>query len=446
MVLKRIELQGYQLKVLHLCLQDHMGAGRAAANLHRALGASGVDSWMLVSRNRQPDPHTLTPGGWRNLYKKVQTKWANALSRIGLGCQTTFSCNVSPTFLAPDIKRIRPDVIHVHWVGWDYLRIEDFCQLGAPIVLTMNDMWAFTGGCHFSGECTQFEDLCLDCPQIRGYSARCIALRVQKRKERAWSEQPFPVIAPSRWIQEKAARSRILRHRNIVLIPHGIQPEWFSPPSRADARTELNLPLDGRVILLGSINPFRDPRKGFPLLLKALKRLSAESLLRNVSLAVFGADELPSEITLPLPCRLFGFVSNQNVLRRLYAAADLYVLPSLAENLPKTALEASACGIPVVAFNVGGLSDIVEHCRTGYLAPAGDSDGLAQGIRWALYQDARATQEVSAACTSRMKEHFSLENQVNRCMELYAKVHTCPTVQEPTARVCEPLQTPHFGI
>ena len=100
----------------------------------------------------------------------------------------------------------------------------------------------------------------------------------------------------------------------------------------------------------------------------------------------------------------------------------------------------------MVAFNVGGLSDIVEHCRTGYLAPEGDSDGLAQGIRWALYQDARTSTEVSAACKRRMKEHFSLENQVNRCMELYAKVHTYPAVQEPRARVFEQLQTPHFGI
>lgn len=189
------------------------------------------------------------------------------------------------------------------------------------------------------------------------------------------------LIAPSRWMAHQASRSALLSGVPCQVLPNAV-PEVFQPRDRYYARAALGWPQDKHLILFGAVDS-SEPRKGADLMEFALRRLTTAE--RNQSMSVIlGHSPTKQSHDLPIDTIYTGFIDDDESLALAYSASDVVVVPSRMDNLPQSATEAVACGTPVVAFDQGGMSDIISHMKTGWLAKPYDPMELAEGIRWAF--------------------------------------------------------------
>ena len=270
------------------------------------------------------------------------------------------------------------DVLVLHWIGKlvDYPSFFGSLPRDRPVVWVLHDMNPFTGGCHFSAGCDRFTGQCGNCPQIAASGARDITFQTLRMKRQLYESLNLHVVAPSHWLSTEARRSvpfaNAASHR---VIPYGLETDRFTPVERAEARRALNLSNDKRIVLFGAASS-ENRRKGFHCLLEAWSEMPREKVLG----VMFGAGEPPSLGSARAEIRHLGFIDDLQKLRLVYSAADLFVLPSLEDNLPQTGMEAMSCGTAVVAFSAGGIPDYVRPGETGSLAPTGDSKALAREI------------------------------------------------------------------
>jgi glycosyltransferase involved in cell wall biosynthesis len=205
------------------------------------------------------------------------------------------------------------------------------------------------------------------------------------------------------------------------VIPNGLDPERYKPLERRFARELLKLPQDKQLILFGAMGSTSDRRKGFHLLQPALECLSQSGWQAQTELVVFGASKPNSQPDFGLKAHYLGTLSDDISIALVYAAADVFVAPSVQDNLPNTVMEAIACGTPCVAFNIGGLPDMIEHQQNGYLARPYEKDDLANGIAWVL-QDEQRWQSLSRRAREKVEQEFTLEIQARRYLKLYHEV------------------------
>ena len=377
------------MKIVTVSATDRIGgAGIAAYRLHQGLRQAGLEAEILVMKKTSADPsaHRLSSrlGRRGRLFRRLAaTRHRHQLARHprqpGSGY---WSLNSFSYPIARAINAFRADVVHLHWLGDNYLPIQQFAKIKAPVVWTLHDMWAFSGGCHSADDCRGYQTGCGHCPQLVHPSADDISARVSRRKQRAWADMPMTIVCPSQWLADCARQSRILKDKRIEVIANGIDASQFKPLDKDSARQAFNLPLDKKLILFGALGGARDPRKGFIYLRDALRHLSKKS---DIEIVVFGA-EPAQDLELHLPCHQIGYLSDSASMCLLYSACDVFALPALQENLPNTLMESLACGTPCVAFDNGGVGDLIQHKRNGWLARLKDSADLARGIQWALAQ------------------------------------------------------------
>lgn len=408
------------MKILHLAMHEGSGAGRAATRLHSGLIMEGVNSSMLVLQKSSQtssivrlDPQTIP-------LKKMQAKLLGGqLSRL-MGAKITFSINVAPSLILRQIEKFRADVINLHWVGWDYVRIEDLSRLNVPLVWTLQDMWPFTGGCHYGEACDRYTQSCGACPQLQSSREADLSRWVWQRKMRAWKDLDLTVVAPSQWIANCAKRSSLFRDRRVEVIPFCLDTQIYQPIDQKTARTALNLPLDKRIVLFGALSATKDERKGFQFLLPALQRLSQQGWRDHIQLVIFGASEPESPIDLGFKAHYLGNLDDTKLVQT-YSAADVMVVPSTQESFGQTASESLACGTPVVAFNATGLKDIVDHQQSGYLVQPYEIEDLARGIAWVLEDDDRQS-KLRQHARQKAEFNFHLELQVRHYRLLYQEI------------------------
>jgi glycosyltransferase involved in cell wall biosynthesis len=291
-----------------------------------------------------------------------------------------FTPAVHPNFLRVRLSRFRPKLVHLHWLGHSLLRVEEIGKLRCPIVWTLHDTWAFTGGCHYAGSCEGYKQQCGNCPQLGSSNHDDLSHSLMRRKAGAYANLDLTVVAPSRWLADVAAKSSLLAKRRIEVIPNGLDTEAFKPVERRSAREYLGIPDDrDRPVILFGAHWLPDPRKGGDLLCKALSLLESPC-----TLLTFGEGQLPLENAPLVTLRSLGSLSDNASLALAYSAADVFLCPSREDNLPNTVAEALACGTVCVAFDVNGLPEMIDHRKTGWLAKPFDSSDLAAGIEWAV--------------------------------------------------------------
>jgi glycosyltransferase involved in cell wall biosynthesis len=413
------------MKVLHISTSDiNGGAARAAYRLHQGLQKSNaIESYMLVQNQASKDrnvisqPHKVAKGASaiRLPLDKLPLKFYKKRKK------TSFSIQWLPDFLPEKILRESPDVIHLHWVNQGFMKIETLEKFNIPVVWTLHDMWPFTGGCHYTEECSNYQDSCGRCPQLGSLKHNDLSKFIWSRKEKSWKNLDLTIVSPSRWMAASAAASSLFKDKRIEVIPHGLNLETYKPIDKNCARSALNLPPDMKIILFGAVNGTDDPRKGFKFLISALKKIPQTHIVDKIEVAIFGHSRYPLDNEIKFKCHYLGGFQDDISLSLVYSAADVMIVPSIQESFGQTASEALACGLPVVAFDATGLKDIVDHKQNGYLAKAFDVDDLSQGISWIL-EDSTNRKALSVQAREKAVEEYSLELQSERHLNLYKEL------------------------
>lgn len=413
------------MRILHCNTHERAGGAAIAVNrLHCALLAAGVESRLgaMISSNETPQLVTLGNLATCRLLRPSIDYGEKILARLlysrpAYPAVTTFS--FLPSLRHRRINALPKDIIHLHWVTGGFLSPWALGRLRGPIVWTMHDTWPFTGGCHYPDvKCERYTASCGHCPELCSRREWDFSRLHWLLKRRALENIRPVMVSPSRAYAELAAQSALLAGCRVECIPNCIDTEIFRPLDKAQARNLLGLPQDGRILLFGAMNATSDHRKGFDLLDQALRILLAGGQ-GDFLPVVFGASEAGTDF--PLPRRFLGRLHDNLTLALAYSAADVFVCPSRQDNLPNTVLEALACGTPVAAFSVGGIPDMVEHGRNGYLAAPGDTANLAAGLA-SLLRDADLRRRLGQAGREKVEREFSAPVIARRHIALYEDI------------------------
>jgi glycosyltransferase involved in cell wall biosynthesis len=413
------------VRITHFSTYDLAGgAARAAYRLHTGLRQLGHESHLLVQYQESNDPDVIrfqppfdiSSRLVRGLRRRFLERANKILTSRPSGV-SYFTDDRSQH--RADMLRQTPssDILHLHWIAnfIDYGKFFRQAPKVAPIVWTLHDMNPFTGGCHFDDGCGAYLNQCGACPQLGSKETQDHSADIWRRKKKAFSgldASSLHFVAPSRWLADAMQKSALLGRFPVSVIPYGIDTEIFKPRDRQLARLRFRIPPDARVVLFVADN-LTDKRKGFGLLLQAIKKL------RNVpNLYFIATGRDAAGLDLGKSAMAIEYVKDELTLSQVYSASDLFVIPSLQDNLPLTALEALACGIPTVGFNVGGLPEIVRERETGSLTSAGDVSRLGCRISELLNSPERRASMAEASRRIAVEE-YRLELQASRYLELY---------------------------
>jgi len=373
------------------------GAARAAYRLHTALLSSGVDSQMLVQKKASDD---YTVVGASTKVQKAMAKLRPTLDSLPTRLyknrtKTLFSPSWLPfSGIVDKINEINPDIVHLHWICGGMMSIEDIGKIKAPIVWSLHDNWAFTGGCHIMWECEKYKVSCGACPRLGSDKENDLSRKIWHRKEKTFSKiSNMTVVGLSKWLTECANKSTLFRDKKVVNLPNPIDTTIFKPFDKDKARELWSLPHDKKLVLFGANSATSDINKGFKELSEALHKLHD----KNIEFVVFGSSQPQNAPDFGFKTHYLGSLSDDVSLVTLYSAVDVMVVPSLQENLSNAIMESLACATPVVGFNIGGNSDMIVHQKNGYLAKPFESKDLAEGIEWVIREVQRSTFNVQGS-------------------------------------------------
>lgn len=372
--------------------ENYGGAARAANRIMRGVQRCGVEAQMFVKDKYSKSPDviplsTYTPSSnWLfDIFKWVIQKFKNRYHMFKWHPykrtkQNVFMSDLRHTDIHGALQKLDYDIVHLHWINNRFLDISELSKMHKPIIWTMHDSWAFTGICHVPYDCKKYERHCGACPLLGSVKNQDYACEVFDKKREAYKELDLHIVTPSKWLADCAKRSALLGRFPITVIPNCIDTELYLPMEKKETRKLLGLDSDMKYLLFGAMHVLKDANKGFAYMKEAVHQIKDT----NIELLVYGTSDDMRCYDLPIPARSLGYINNDKMMALLYNAADVIIVPSLSENLSNTIMESLSCGTPVVAFKIGGNSDMIEHKKNGYLAKERDCEDLAKGIEWCL--------------------------------------------------------------
>lgn len=407
------------------------GAAVAANRLHHGLLQRGVQSTLnTLSAPSSDDPakddqgvqSLRWPSHSTDLAKRLRLKLSKVWYRSGRSRELEIFTDprVARRTVLPKSMRNPQTILHLHWVSrWlDFPTFFDSVPDHLPVVWTLHDMNAFTGGCHHADQCHQFQTGCGNCPQIKHRGPSDLSNKIVQIKQQAYRGKRLHVVTPSQWLADLAGQSLLLEDASsIEVIRNGVDTDVFQPRDKAASKHALGIAPQQFVIGFGAAS-LGNPRKGLSDLIAAAEQLRSK---QEITALAFGASKPELEDQMPLPMRSTGFVSNPEHQADIYSAMDVFVLPSWAENLPQTAIEAMACGVPVIAYDVGGLPEIVQHQVTGLTSPLRGVEQLAKNID-ALHSDPALRQSLSVNSRQFILQHYTMQSCVQAYHDLYQRI------------------------
>ncbi len=425
---------------IHISYSDGIGgASRAAYRIFTAIKKEslklGYQSTFKVNKKVTGDYRVIENSGNCKYWEKIQP----LLSKIPYFTFKTTNNTAHSTALISnnfysalrDLKKVsKIDLCHLHWLGDSTLTIEEIGKIDIPLVWSLHDQWPFCGAEHYCYPPKNMMPESDDFRYIYGYqkNSRNIGEAgfdlnrwTWLRKLKSW-KKPINIVCSSDWLYDCAKNSFLMRDWPIYKIPYPLDLNIWKPVEKRLARDLLNLPKsDIPIVLFGAVGGTIDIRKGADLLFDAflyLKTISNKCIFNNMQIIIFGESEPMSPPKIGYPINYVGKINDDISLRLLYSAADLMVVPSRQEAFGQTASEAHACGTPVAAFEIGGLKDIVDHKKTGYLAKPFCSKSLALGIQFIL-ESVKKNNELGS---NARKKALRLWDQ-NKIAESYIKIY-----------------------
>ncbi|MCF7820266.1 MAG: glycosyltransferase family 4 protein [Candidatus Pacebacteria bacterium] len=400
------------MKIINLNTNDiRGGAARAAYRIHKGLLNKNIDSEMLV---QQKDSDDITVKKINSNFLNIPALSTVRMNRLPLKILKTnekelWSLNYLPTTVNKKIKNINPDIVHLHWIGSGFISIKDLGKIRKPIVWTIHDMWAFTGGFHYS-------------QKYIDHDKSFLSKQIWQRKNKYWKNLNLTIVSPSNWLANQAKKSKLLKNKTITVIPNGLNTKVFKPINKEVAKNILNLPPNKKYILFGATNATSDKRKGYEYMKKALNIYKQKYKKNNeIEALVFGASRPKNEEDIAIKINYLGKISDDTTLALIYSASELVIIPSLQDNLPNIVMEALSCGTPCVAFNVGGIPDMINHKENGYLANPYLSEELAEGIDWIL-KDEDEREKISLKARKKVLDNYTLEKVASQYVQLYKNI------------------------
>jgi glycosyltransferase involved in cell wall biosynthesis len=393
------------------------GAVQATLRLHKGLLNAGVDSTLLVQQDGENNSSVVGPDSklsrimapYRPFFDSIPVRWYRDQNK------KSFSASWLPDTVGRQVRNLDPDLIHLNWVTGGFLQIQTIGEFNKPIVWTMHDMWPFTGGCHFSYGCSRYEDSCGNCPILQGDKEDDLSRKIWNRKRHAWADIDPILVAPSNWLQSCAEQSSLFKSCRVEHIPYGLDMRKYRNVDSDSGRKLFDLPPDRKIVLFGAHSS--GSRKGYQHLEDALHKLQDRSDIDDVELAVFGSFDEPSS-SFDFPIHKLGYL-DQTRLKLAYAASEVLVIPSVQDNLPNVVLESMACGTPCVAFDIGGMSDMIDHGENGYLAEPFSKNDLVSGIMSVLHGN---IEELSKSAREKIRMEFDIVDTVAQYQDLYKSI------------------------
>ena len=411
------------MRVLIVNTSEKTGGAAVAANrLKNALNHSGVKAKMLV-RDKETDDVTVVglKKGWWARWKFLWERWC-IFFHLGFNRKNLFKIDTAG--VGYDITRTREfreaDVIHLHWVNQGMLSLRGIRKIlnsGKPVVWTMHDLWPATSICHVSLQCKKYHIQCHHCRLLPGSgSEHDLSYHVWNKKKACLKGQDIVFVACSKWLAGEARKSKLIEGQRVESIPNPIDTRLFHPDDKATARQRLHLPQDKKLILFVS-QRITNELKGLRYLVEACNALASDTAMKDAAVVVLGSHGEEAAELFQMPVYPLGYTTDPLKIAEAYRAVDLFVLPSLSDNLPNTIMEALACGVPCVAFHVGGIPEMVDHLKNGYVAKVRDAADLAKGIRWTLLE--ADSEQLSKAAVAKVQHSYSPQTVALKYVEAY---------------------------
>ena len=409
------------------------GAAVAAGRLLASLNNSGVRAKMLVVEKTDEDINVVglsDTSGKRRGHGGLRQRWhflyerLTVFLRLHMKREHLFEIDLANS--GTDITRLpvfkEADVVHLSWVNQGMLSlpvIRKIVASGKPVVWTLHDLWPVSGICHYARGCNRFKSCCQRCPLLPGGgSEKDVAYQVWQKKKAIYGKGKIKFVACSKWLEGQARQSGLTEASDVTSIPNPIDTAVFRPTDKRKAKAALGIDTEKRVVLFVS-QRVTDQRKGMEYLATATELLK-ETLgeqAADIVVAILGGHSDEVAERLALPSVALGYVEDEAKIAAIYNAADVFVLPSLEDNLPNTIMEAMACGVPTVGFKVGGIPEMIDHMKNGYVARPRDAEDLAAGIRWALYEADK--QDVKAEALKKVSINYSQNRVAMKYIEIY---------------------------
>ena len=400
--------------VLHFShFDEYGGSARSAQKIHSGLRELGIRSRMLVGHKDgdDPDVRRIARSDAVALADRVAHRAADEFGLQYVANASSFLLKRDPWFREADVLQL----YNIHG-GWFALTALPRLTRAKPTVWRLSDMWAMTGHCGYSLDSERWRTGCGSCPHLQTYPPvrRDATAANWRLKRRVYAKAPLTLVAPTHWLEGLTRESPLLAHYPVRVIPNGVEDEFLAPTDKAAARQILNLPIDGPVVLVASL----EERKGGLLLEDALTRVAADL---RFTLLVMGARGVPVPNVAGATVVDLGVLDDRAQIRTAYAASDLLLHPSLADNLPNAILESMAASVPVVALHAGGIPDAVAHLENGYLAAAASPEAIADGVL-TLLRERELVTKLGTAARETIAARFTLSAQAVAFAALYEEI------------------------
>ncbi len=419
------------LQVLVLSTRDTSGgAARAAYRIHDGVKKYGIISRMLVKIKTGSDAtvHSLDEYVPKNTIARlidwIVTKIKNRVYRLIWSRypkrDNQYMSDLRSTRLFHAMDKFEYDVLHLHWINQRFFSLRKLRSVNKPIVWTLHDCWPFCGICHYLLDCEKYKDECGECPRLHSSIPNDLSRRIFNEKKKFYSGLDLHIVTPSRWLGECAQNSALFHGLPIHVIPNCVDIDVFRPLEDKLIYDNCQERSEPYHILFGAVNALVDKMKGFNYLTEALSILRTKYGLSDFDLTVFGTAEPQEGVNFPFPVKFCGLVRDIDEMVRLYNDADVVAVPSIVENLSCVIMESLSCGTPVVAFDVGGNKDMVDHMENGYLAKGYEVEDFARGLIWCKDNAARC--ELSRHARKKVVNNFSIEHVCKEYADLYRSI------------------------
>lgn len=401
------------------------GAAVAAHRLMEALNNNGEKAKMLV-RDKQTDDISVVelPHSWRQRWNFLRER-LTIFRHLGFKRTNLFGIDIANT--GTDITKLKEfkeaDVIHLHWINQGMLSLKSIRKIvesGKAIVWTMHDAWPMTGICHVTLGCHAFHSRCQNCKYLAFHHRdKDLSTKIWKQKKLLFEKSNIYFVACSHWLEVEAKKSSLLKGKQITNIPNPIDTRQFYPGDKTKARAAFQLPQDKRLLLFAAqrvTNQF----KGIDHLEEACRQLAEQNpeIKDKLALMILGGNSSDCEFNASgFEVFPFDYTTDTHKIVQIFQAADAFVLPSLSENLPNTIMEAMACGVPCIGFKVGGIPEMIDHRRNGYIAKYRNAEDLAEGIKWVLFDADWNTLSIEAL--HKVQRRYSQQSVALDYIEVY---------------------------